>query len=261
MNIADFRRIALSMEGAEEASHMGAPDFRVGGHIFATLASHGNLMLTPEQQAAFVEELPQVFIPVAGGWGRMGATHVDLSKANEEILTGAIRVAWMIRVEKNKGSKNSLKKAEQSLPAVAAQNRRAKVRTVKSLIESYPEDVQALASKAKQFVQKLLPKLEEHVDPSAPVIAYGYGTGYRGMVCTLILSKSGVKLGLVRGSEFPDPHQLMEGSGKVHRYVQLHTAADLRKAGLKQLIEAAHNATLARQSSVRTQKKARKSGA
>jgi hypothetical protein len=39
MKAADFLRIALSFEGAEEGSHMGAADFRVGGRIFATLAS------------------------------------------------------------------------------------------------------------------------------------------------------------------------------------------------------------------------------
>jgi hypothetical protein len=39
MRAEDFRRIALGFEGAEERSHMGAADFRVGGHIFATLAS------------------------------------------------------------------------------------------------------------------------------------------------------------------------------------------------------------------------------
>src|SRR5688572_5812124 len=75
MNAADFRRIALSMEGAEESSHMGSPDFRVGDRIFATLASqkqgYGNLVLTPEQQAAFVQDQPEIFVPVAGGWGRM----------------------------------------------------------------------------------------------------------------------------------------------------------------------------------------------
>src|SRR5579859_8156180 len=57
MNAKDFRRIALSLEGAEEGSHMGHADFRVGGRIFATLASidqgYGNLMLTPQEQAAF----------------------------------------------------------------------------------------------------------------------------------------------------------------------------------------------------------------
>src|SRR5271155_794891 len=102
----DFRRIALSLEGAEESSHMGAPDFRVGGRIFATLASqrqgYGNLMLTPEQQAAFVEEAPDLFLPVAGGWGRNGATHIRLAAANEDVLAGALRAAWQIRVAKNK---------------------------------------------------------------------------------------------------------------------------------------------------------------
>jgi hypothetical protein len=105
MNAADFRRIALSLQGAEERSHMGAPDFRVGGRIFATLASQsqgfGNLMLSLEQQAAFVEELPDVFLPIAGGWGKMGATHIRLAAANEDVLAGALRAAWKLRLEKN----------------------------------------------------------------------------------------------------------------------------------------------------------------
>src|SRR5438034_8261497 len=88
MDAKDFRRIALSLEGAEEGSHMGAADFRVGGRIFATLASqdqgYGNLMLTPEEQAEFVRELPEVFLPIPGGWGKMGATHIRLAHATED---------------------------------------------------------------------------------------------------------------------------------------------------------------------------------
>lgn len=84
---------------------MGAVDFRVGGRIFATLAAekqgYGNLMLTPEQQAMFVQELPEVFLPVHGGWGRNGATHVRLAVVNEDVLEGALRTAWKLRVEKN----------------------------------------------------------------------------------------------------------------------------------------------------------------
>jgi hypothetical protein len=108
MTVADFRRIALSLEGAEEGSHMGAVDFRVGGRIFATLAhakrGYGNLMLTPETQAAFVAELPAVFVPIAGGWGRLGATHILLSASDEEILRGALTTAWRLRLEANAGS-------------------------------------------------------------------------------------------------------------------------------------------------------------
>ena len=109
MNANDFRRIALSLKGAEESSHMGSPDFRVGGRIFATLAAQnqgfGNLMLTPEQQATFVEELPEVFVPIAGGWGRMGITHIRLAAAKEEVLAGALRTAWQLRIEKNTQSR------------------------------------------------------------------------------------------------------------------------------------------------------------
>ena len=105
MTVDDFRRLALSLPGAEESAHMGNPDFRVGGRIFATLASqsqdYGNLMLTPEQQTAFVEELPEVFLPIRGGWGRMGATHVRLAAANEDLLLGALQTAWKLRIEKN----------------------------------------------------------------------------------------------------------------------------------------------------------------
>ncbi|HVM94617.1 MAG TPA: MmcQ/YjbR family DNA-binding protein [Terriglobales bacterium] len=105
MTTNDFRRIALSFEGAEEGSHMGNPDFRVDGRIFATLASasqgYGNLKLTPEQQAEFVAEMPGIFLPIHGGWGRMGMTHIRLAKASEEVLTGALRAAWKLRVEKN----------------------------------------------------------------------------------------------------------------------------------------------------------------
>jgi hypothetical protein len=116
MKAADFRRIALSLEGAIEGSHMGAADFRVGGRIFATLASEkqgfGNLMLTPEVQAEFVESQPDVFLPVAGGWGRMGATHIRLAKANEDLLAGALRTAWKLRVDKNSktGAKKKVKR-------------------------------------------------------------------------------------------------------------------------------------------------------
>ena len=105
MTPSDFRRIALSLEGAEEGSHMGATDFRVGGRIFATLASvdqgYGNLMITPELQAAFIADRPDLFLPIHGGWGRMGMTHIRLAQADEDTLTGALHTCWKLRVEKN----------------------------------------------------------------------------------------------------------------------------------------------------------------
>jgi len=99
MKATDFRRIALSLEAAVEGSHMGVSEFRVGGRTFATLASedqgYGTLMLTPEQQAEFVRKLPEVFLPMHGGWGRMGMTRIRLAQANEDVLAGPLRTARM----------------------------------------------------------------------------------------------------------------------------------------------------------------------
>lgn len=113
MTAADFRRLALSLPNAEESSHMGQPDFRVGGHIFATLASakqgYGNLMLTPELQQSFLEDQPDLFLPIAGGWGRMGMTHIRLSPASEDILRGALLSAYNLRLKKNEATRKPRK--------------------------------------------------------------------------------------------------------------------------------------------------------
>jgi YjbR len=127
MNAADFRRLALLLEGVEESSHMGAPDFRVGGRIFATLASqdqgYGNLMLSLDQQAAFLEERPDLFLPIAGGWGRMGATHIRLALATEDVLTGALHTAWKQRVDKDR---KAGKTSTAGKPAAKSKNKKTR---------------------------------------------------------------------------------------------------------------------------------------
>ena len=62
-------------------------------------------MLTLEQQQAFVAGLPEVFLPIPGGWGRMGMTHIRLAVATEDILTGALQTAYKLRLEKNAKSR------------------------------------------------------------------------------------------------------------------------------------------------------------
>lgn len=104
MTGTDFRRIALSMPEAVEGAHFGNADFRVGGRIFATLAlereGYGVLIFTPEQQAGMVQDEPQVFSPVPGGWGRQGSTRVHLGKVKRDVLEGALRTAWRRRAPK-----------------------------------------------------------------------------------------------------------------------------------------------------------------
>src|SRR5512147_1128685 len=98
MTAEGFRRAALKMAEAVEVGHMGHPDFRVGGKIFATLGypddRWGMVKLTPELQEALVSASPKAFVPVKGGWGRQGATSVLLRAVKAGELQRAVLAAW-----------------------------------------------------------------------------------------------------------------------------------------------------------------------
>jgi hypothetical protein len=92
-----FRRIALGMAGAIERAHMGHPDFRANGRIFATLYPDGEwgmVKLTPSQQHTFVRDNPATFVPASGAWGRQGCTSVRLASADGEAVGEAMTLAW-----------------------------------------------------------------------------------------------------------------------------------------------------------------------
>ena len=96
MTANDFRRIALGQRGAVESSHMGHPDFRAEGKIFATLHADmkwGMVKLKPEDQERFVRDAPDVFKPESGAWGRQGCTAVRLAAVDEETLGEALTLA------------------------------------------------------------------------------------------------------------------------------------------------------------------------
>jgi hypothetical protein len=93
----DFRRIALGLANASEGAHMGHPDFRVNGRIFATLhadLAFGMVKVTPEQQRKLVREDPATFAPENGAWGRSGCTRVRLASVDDETLGEAMTLAW-----------------------------------------------------------------------------------------------------------------------------------------------------------------------
>jgi hypothetical protein len=103
MTSDDFRRLALSMHGASEGAHMGHPDFRVSGRIFATLQADdewGGLKLTPAEQQALRRGRTKVFVPAARAWGRQGWTRVRLDGAEEAEVRGALLLAWQNAQEK-----------------------------------------------------------------------------------------------------------------------------------------------------------------
>jgi len=98
MTTGEYRKLALSLPEAVESEHMGHPDFRVGGKIFATLAypekGWGVVKLTPQQQNQFILADPEVFQPVQGGWGRRGMTFVRLKAAKKDAVRQALVTAW-----------------------------------------------------------------------------------------------------------------------------------------------------------------------
>jgi hypothetical protein len=98
MTQEDFRRMALSLEGASERAHMGHPDFRAGGKVFATLGYPDNgwamVKLAPEEQRNFTGAYPEAFVPVKGAWGRGGCTSVLLRAANVQMVQPALDLAW-----------------------------------------------------------------------------------------------------------------------------------------------------------------------
>jgi hypothetical protein len=93
----DFRELALGLEGAIESAHMGHPDFRANGRIFATLQANmesGCVMLAPDEQQEFLRTHPKTFTPASGAWGRQGSTMVLLAGAQPAAVRSAIVTAW-----------------------------------------------------------------------------------------------------------------------------------------------------------------------
>ncbi|HEY0430334.1 MAG TPA: MmcQ/YjbR family DNA-binding protein, partial [Pyrinomonadaceae bacterium] len=93
----EFRRIAVSMNGSVEGAHMGHPDFRANGKVFATLypdGERGMVKLTPEQQQEFVSADSETFEPASGAWGRQGCTTVRLAVVDKDVLGEAMTLAW-----------------------------------------------------------------------------------------------------------------------------------------------------------------------
>jgi hypothetical protein len=103
MTAEDFRRIALGLDGVVEGAHMGHPDFRLGGRIFATLTAderRGMVTVPLDHQERLVGAGAGPFVPAAGAWGRQGSTLIDLASADVETVGDAMTVAWQLAAAK-----------------------------------------------------------------------------------------------------------------------------------------------------------------
>jgi hypothetical protein len=122
----------------------------------------------------------------------------------------------------------------------AAVNKTTPSREVKALLRAYHPEVEAIGLGARALILEIFPDLNtEVVDNKVRVIGYGYGPKYVDTVCVVMPTDHGITLGIGHGSELPDPANLMEGTGKVHRHVKLKTKADLDNPALKALLKAA----------------------
>lgn len=97
MRADDFRAMCLAIPGAVESAHMGHPDFRLNGKIFATLSGRelewGMVKLTPSQQKVMMSGDAGAFQPASGAWGKQGCTMVRLSSANKREVKSAVSLA------------------------------------------------------------------------------------------------------------------------------------------------------------------------
>lgn len=111
--------------------------------------------------------------------------------------------------------------------------------TVADIFSRYDEKTILVASKLRNFLLRELQDIRETPDSSSGLIGYGYDTGYKDTICTILLSKNGVKLGFYKGGELPDPQKILTGSGKVHKYAEIKSEETIYSPALKGLLQEA----------------------
>jgi len=107
---------------------------------------------------------------------------------------------------------------------------------INNFLSNYSDEVRTNAQKLREMLLSALPDIIEQVDLPAKMIAYCYGQKYSDMICVVIPSKKGLKLGFSRGVELPDPDKLLEGTGKISRYVVITSEKQIKSAAIKKLV-------------------------
>jgi hypothetical protein len=118
--------------------------------------------------------------------------------------------------------------------------------TPETILSQYEAELAALGSRLRKFLLKHLPGIIEQPDAKANLIGYSYGPGYKDLICTIMISKKGVKLGFYKSGELSDPQHLLTGSGKVHKYVEIKSGQDISNPALLALLKQAAEGRLKR---------------
>ena len=114
-----------------------------------------------------------------------------------------------------------------------------KIMNKMKVLDQYNDAVRELGHKLRAYIMATLPDITEEEDIPANILGYTYGKGYKNVICTIIPSKKGIKLGFNKGASLPDPEQKLTGTGKVHKYVEIKTEEDISSLWLQSLMHEA----------------------
>ncbi len=107
---------------------------------------------------------------------------------------------------------------------------------VEAFLTQYDDQISRNAMILRQVIMATLPDIIEQLDIPAKMIAYCYGQKYSELICTIIPSKKGLKLGFNWGTTLPDPDHLLEGYGKISRYVAIKSEEQIKSNAIKNLL-------------------------
>ncbi len=232
MTPAEFRRIAKGFPDVVESEHMGHPDFRVGGKVFATLgypnSGHGMVSLTAEEQQFFVGAFPTTFTPVKGGWGKSGATSVILRSAAKAAVRAALTAAW----ERRAGKQPAALKRPPASPAKQLAGFIARID---------PAVARLIRATGRALRREYFATATELVYDNYNALAIGWtGSGRTSDVIVSVAATSrGVVLYFTWGTRLPDPDGILLGAGNQGRFVRVESAATLGRPEVRALLEAA----------------------
>ncbi|HLK28274.1 MAG TPA: hypothetical protein VKT28_06820 [Puia sp.] len=97
--------MALSFPDSVGLPHFHLQSFRVKKKIFCTLHAKDNramLKLPLAEQSVFCSYDGEIFFPVPDGWGKGGATFVELKKVKKTVLKEALEIAYNNAIAKKK---------------------------------------------------------------------------------------------------------------------------------------------------------------
>lgn len=112
VSLSTYRELALSFKDVIELPHFDRASFRVNKKIFSTLSEKENIAmvrLSLVDQSVFCDMNKDVIYPVPGGWGKQGATYIDLKKVKKSVLKDALQCAYDGILKKKVSSKTGKK--------------------------------------------------------------------------------------------------------------------------------------------------------